>query len=322
MASKAFEHFHLPNGSELKNRIIKAAMEENMADVVRGNQPSEALIRLYHEWAKGGSSLVLSGHIMIDPRALACPGDVLLAKDSPYHDDDIWRSRFRWTATKAEQLGINGVEIHAAHDQWGGSLENRARLLFEVIKAIRGAVSPSFGVGVKINCADFQRGGFDTQDLKWVVQQLNEMQLDFIELSGGNAESPAMRGAHQRIHDQRTARTVAREAYFLEAARDLEMVAKVPLIVTGGITTLETANAVAATSPRVLVGMATAVGIIPDLPNRWLAGESPVLQLPKSWLLPGILRFAASTACVQWNLHSIGLGKDTWPGVWLGIAFI
>ena len=401
MTSPVFEPFLLPNGTKLKNRIIKAAMEENMADVVNGNQPSESLINLYREWAKGGSSLVLSGHIMIDPKAMACPGDVLLAKDAPLHDDGLWRSwtqaaksngaqfwlqinhpgrqikkgsglptyapsalaidigkfssffdaplemsetqilevvdRFRWTAKKAEELGIDGVEIHAAHgylisqflspksnrrtDRWGGSLENRARLLFEVIKAVRDSVSPSFGVGVKINSADFQRGGFDSEDLKWTVQRLNDMRLDFIELSGGNVESPAMRGAKQK-DDKRAASTIAREAYFLEAAQELKTIAKVPLVVTGGITTLETANAVVSTSDNVLAGLGTALGMIPDLPNRWAAGERPALELSKSWVLPYMLQFAASTAAVQWNLHSIGQGKSPWPGVWPALAFV
>lgn len=102
-------------------------------------------------------------------------------------------------------------------DRWDGSLENRARLLFQVIKAIRESVSPFFGVGVKINSADFQGGGFDSEDLKWTVQRLNNMQLDFIELSGGNVESSAMRGAKQEDH-KRAASTIAREAYFLAVA--------------------------------------------------------------------------------------------------------
>lgn len=399
MASPLFEPFLLPNGSKLKNRIIKAAMEEKMADVVNGNQPSEALVKLYKSWATGGSSLVISGHIMIDPRAMAAPGDVLLAEDSPPQDQGRWRdwvqaaksndtqfwlqinhpgrqigkgsglptyaaspisldlgflssqfappremsedqildviARFRWTARRAEELGVDGVEIHAAHgyllsnflspksnirsDRWGGSLENRSRLLFEVIKAVRESVSPSFGVGVKINSADFQRGGFGSDDLKWTVQQLNEMKLDFIELSGGNYESPAMGGGGE---EKRSARTLAREAYFIEAAEELATITEVPLVVTGGITRRETADAVVSSSNRILAGFGTVLGMIPDLPNRWAAGENPVLKLSTSWILPGMLQFIGKTASVQWSLHSIGKGKGPRPRVWPGVAFV
>ncbi|GIZ45478.1 hypothetical protein CKM354_000864300 [Cercospora kikuchii] len=401
MSSPALEPFLLQNGTKLKNRIYKAAMEENMADVAHGNQPSQGLINLYRTWAEGGSGLVMSGHVMIDPRAMALPGDVLLAEDGPVQSDQRWREwikgaksnntqfwlqinhpgrqikkgsglptyapsavplemgklsgmfdmplemseekiqdviqRFRWAAKKAEELGVDGVEIHAAHgylisqflspksnkrtDRWGGPLENRARLLFEVIKAIREAVSPSFGVGVKINSADFQRGGFDSNDLKWTVEQMNDMKLDFVELSGGNYEMPAMGGAAQG-NEKKSARTIAREAYFLEAAQELKSIAKVPLIVTGGITKLETANAVASLSENTLVGIGTALGYVPDLPNRWAAGEQPVLKFPKSWVLPGMLKFAGNIACVHWNMANIGKGKPIWEGVWPMLAVL
>lgn len=147
------------------------------------------------------------------------------------------------------------------------------------------------------------------------------MKLDFVELSGGNYEMPAMGGAAQS-NEKKSARTIAREAYFLEAAQELKSIAKVPLIVTGGITKLETANAVASLSDNTLVGIGTALGYIPDLPNRWVAGEQPVLKFPESWVLPGMLKFAANISCVHWNMVNIGKGKPIWTGVWPALAFL
>lgn len=108
--------------------------------------------------------------------------------------------RFVWTARKAEELEADGLGLHAAYgflishclsplsnkrtDRWGGSLENRARLLFEAVSAIRGAVSPKLGLGVKIDSADYQRGGFRPDHLTWVVRKLNDMGLNLIEISG------------------------------------------------------------------------------------------------------------------------------------------
>ncbi|PTU49977.1 2,4-dienoyl-CoA reductase, partial [Pseudomonas plecoglossicida] len=153
--------------------------------------------------------------------------------------------RFARTAALAEEAGFSGVQIHAAHgyllsqflsplsnqrqDRWGGSLENRARLLLEVVKAVREVVSPGFAVAVKLNSADFQRGGFEPADARQVVLWLNELPVDLVELSGGSYEAPAMQG------NARDGRTLAREAYFLEFARGIAAIAKMPVMVTGGI---------------------------------------------------------------------------------------
>lgn len=132
--------------------------------------------------------------------------------------------RFANTARLGEKAGFTGVEIHAAHgyllsqflsplsnkrqDQWGGSLENRARILIEIVEAVRKVVSPQFTVAVKLNSADFQRGGFSAEDAQQVVKMLNEHAVDLVELSGGSYEAPAMQG------QARDGRTLAREAYF------------------------------------------------------------------------------------------------------------
>lgn len=187
-------------------------------------------------------------------------------------------ARFVATARQAEKAGFDGVQIHAAHgyllsqflspltnqrkDQWGGSVSNRARLLLEIVRQVRAAVAADFAVAVKINSADFQRGGFDLDDAHKVVQMLNPLGVDVIEVSGGNYEAPAMQG--------RTAdgRTLAREAYFLEFAEQIARVSEVPVMSTGGVTRLATAQAVVDAGVA-LVGMGTALAICPDLVNRW-----------------------------------------------------
>ena len=153
--------------------------------------------------------------------------------------------RFAETAALAEQTGFDGVQIHAAHgyllsqflspltnqreDRWGGSLENRVRLLLDVVRAVRARVTPGFGVGVKLNSADFQRDGFEPKDAATVVRWLNELPVDLVEISGGSYESPAMQGTPQ------LASTRAQEAYFIDFARDIVAVARMPVMVTGGI---------------------------------------------------------------------------------------
>jgi 2,4-dienoyl-CoA reductase-like NADH-dependent reductase (Old Yellow Enzyme family) len=227
--------------------------------------------------------------------------------------------RFATAAKLAEQAGFDGVEVHAAHgylisqflsplvnrrdDEWGGPLENRARLLLDVVRAIRMIVSPSFAVAVKLNSADFQRGGFDADDAGRVIAMLEPVGVDLVELSGGSYESPAMAG---RPTDGRAA---AREAYFLELAAELAKSSPLPLMLTGGITRRETAEAVLANGIAV-VGMGTAIAVTPDLPNRWCEGLEATERLNSVTWSDKTLASAASMALVRQQMRRITRGKE------------
>jgi len=248
-----FEPISLANQTTIPNRIAKAAMEENMAD--EGQVPGDALINLYRHWAQAGKSggglfymqinhpgrQVLSslGTVPVSASAtrvgITAYGDLKFKTARALTGEEIREmiSRFADTAVAAEQAGFDGVEIHAAHgylisqflspvsnlreDEWGGSLENRASLLLEIVKAVRSRVRSSFGVAVKLNSADFQRGGFEVSDAKQVVGWLNGEAVDFVELSGGSYESVAMMGASddERLDHIGTTSTEKREMYFL-----------------------------------------------------------------------------------------------------------
>jgi 2,4-dienoyl-CoA reductase-like NADH-dependent reductase (Old Yellow Enzyme family) len=227
--------------------------------------------------------------------------------------------RFATTATLAERAGFDGVEVHAAHgylisqflsplvnqrgDEWGGSLENRARLLLDVVRSIREVVSPPFAVAVKLNSADFQRGGFGIEDAARVIAMLDPLGVDLVELSGGSYESPAMAG---RPADGRTA---AREAYFLELAGQLAKTSPLPLMLTGGITRRETAEQVLS-SGVALVGMASAMAITPDLCSRWQEGREATERLaPVTWS-DKTLASAADTALARHQMRRITRGHQ------------
>ncbi len=232
--------------------------------------------------------------------------------------------RFVISARRAQEAGFDGVQIHAAHgyllsqflspltnrrnDKRGGSLANRASLLLDIVSAVRQAVGPSFGVGVKINSADFQRGGFDVDDARWVVEQLNLLPVDLIELSGGSYEAPAMQG------QARDGRTLQREAYFLEFVRDIATESRVPVMVTGGIRRQPVAEQVLDGGAQ-LVGMATALAIDPALPTRWQRGEeiAPSLR-PVTWSNK-VLASLANMAMVKFQLRRLSRGQPSNPQV-------
>ena len=130
-----------------------------------------------------------------------------------------------------ETAGFDGVQIHGAHgylvtqflspltnlrdDEWGGDPERRMRFLLEVVRRIRArGVARASRSAIKLNSADFQRGGFTEDESRDVVAALAKEGVDLIEVSGGTYESPAMMGSA-------AASTRAREAYFLEYARSV-----------------------------------------------------------------------------------------------------
>ncbi|ODJ21034.1 NADH:flavin oxidoreductase/NADH oxidase family protein, partial [Serratia sp. ISTD04] len=223
-------------------------------------------------------------------------------------------ARFAASAHAAEKAGFTGVQIHAAHgylisqflsplanqrsDRWGGELANRARLLLEVVRAVRQRVSPDFCVVVKLNSADFQRGGFSPDEARQVLLMLNELPVDLVELSGGSYESPAMQG--EAADDS----TLAREAYFLTFARDLAAVARMPVMTTGGIARPSVAQRVL-NSGVAVVGIATAMAEIPDLPRRWQTGEAPhALPAPVKWR-DKTLTLLARMALIKRRMHAL-----------------
>lgn len=375
-----FEATTLPNGVQLKNRLVKAAMEENMA--AAGQDPSAQLIELYRHWALGGTGLLISGNVMVSRKALTGPGGVVLdaksdltlfqswaeagqqngtklilqlnhpgrqmpanlgqqaiapsavaldlgqfskmfASPRAMTPDDIaeFKQQFLVSSQLALQAGFAGVQIHAAHgyllsqflsplvnqrqDQYGGPLENRVRLLLELVTLLRHELPATFIISLKLNSADFQRGGFSTEDAKQVLLWLNPLALDFVELSGGSYEAPAMQG------DSRDGSTLAREAYFLDFAKELQQSAQMPLMVTGGIHRPEVAEQVLQTGVA-LVGIATALALAPDLPNRWQQGEALSPVLPAFSFAKKPLQSLAKMAYTRLMLRRLGRVLPFW----------
>jgi 2,4-dienoyl-CoA reductase-like NADH-dependent reductase (Old Yellow Enzyme family) len=232
--------------------------------------------------------------------------------------------RFARTAQLGEQAGFTGVEIHAAHgyllsqflspltnqrtDEWGGSLANRARLLLDIVKAVRAVVSAQFAVAVKLNSADFQRGGFSAEDARQVVELLNDLGVDLVELSGGSYEAPAMQG------ETRDGRTLAREAYFVEFARDIQKVAKMPVMVTGGVRRRPIAEMVVHSGVD-MVGIGTALAIDPNLPRDWLQGRDSAPELPPITWKNKAMASLANMAVVKFQLRKLSQARQTDPNV-------
>jgi len=212
--------------------------------------------------------------------------------------------RFATAAVVSREAGFTGVQIHAAHgylisqflsplanrrtDEWGGSLENRARFLLETVKAVRAAVGTDFGLGVKLNSADFQKGGFAFEDCTVVAGWLADLGVDLLEISGGSYEQPAMMdfAGMEPPEVPKQASTLAREAYFVDLAKALMTGRTPPLLVTGGFRT-ERAMAAAIADGIAMIGIGRPLCATPDAIAEMLAGHSDELPRPEQSLRIG-----------------------------------
>lgn len=193
--------------------------------------------------------------------------------------------RYGRAAGLAEQAGFDGVQIHGAHgylvsqflspltntrdDAWGGTPEKRRAFVLAILKAMRDATSDDFSIGIKLNSADFQRGGFSEQESIDLMVALSEAGIDLIEVSGGTYEAPAMTGVK--------ASTRAREAYFMDfAERVRSHIPNTPLVVTGGFRTYAGMKDALDTGSLDFVGIARLLAVEPSVSKRLLAGQDPV----------------------------------------------
>ncbi len=258
--------------------------------------------------------------------------------------------RFAHAAAVSREVGFTGTQIHAAHgyllseflnpranrrtDAWGGSLENRARLLLETVKAVRANVGADFAVSVKLNSADFQKGGFSFDDCMKVVEMLNGAGIDLLEISGGNYEQPRMAGLDglEPVFEENVrATTRAREAYFIGYAATIAKVAKMPLMVTGGFRTRAAMNAAIDEGSTAIVGLARPLCGEPLAAKRLIdgaIGEMPsyekMLRLGPGWLGPhsplAIIKMINGFGAQGWYcLHLLRMGEGLEPDLTMSV---
>ena len=373
--------FTLPNGSILKNRIVKSAMSENFG--TRHHAPSKGLINAYKVWAKGNPGLLITGNIMIDSMALGEARNVVVEDYKDFEllkkwaksvegtgvhlwpqinhpgrqafaainretvgpsaislnmgntskmfklptaltEEAIWDiiKRFGNTARIMKEAGFTGCQIHGAHgylvsqflspisnvrtDQFGGSISNRARFVLEIYREIRYQVGSGYPIGIKINSADFQTGGFTELESLEVIRLLENEGIDLIEISGGTYEKPAM------IQGDRKKSTIAREAYFLDYIEKARKLIKTPLLLTGGIRSVSVMEKALKDGNLDFIGLARPFCLYPNLANQVFDGSVKRFETP----IPNIgIKFLDKLGGIElpWyelQIQRIGKGKS------------
>jgi 2,4-dienoyl-CoA reductase-like NADH-dependent reductase (Old Yellow Enzyme family) len=266
----------------------------------------------------------------VAPSALALPAPLNNMFNAPraLDEKEIFEiiERFGHAAKTVKDCGFDGVQIHGAHgylvsqflsskhnqrnDQWGGDIDGRMKFVIEVYKKIRENVGSEFPIGIKINSADFGRGGFSHHEAVEVARKLSELGIDLIEISGGSYEAPVMTGAKIKGSTQK------REAYFLEYAADIKKVISCPLMVTGGFRTGEFMEEVLSESDQLdVVGLGRALCLNPNFSNEVLAGNKVVSEVKRltsgSKLIDSI--FPLEIIWYTMQIHRMGAGKKPNP---------
>ena len=338
-----FTPITLPNGTTIKNRFFKSAMSEGMG--TRDFQPKKNIATLYKRWAEGGTGLIITGNIMVDPKRTAEPGNIVFDKNSNMEILKDWAKqgqqhgakvmvqlnhpgkqvpktiaketvapstiplgnglnklfstpralttseveelvqKFVTSAKVAKEAGFSGVQIHAAHgylisqflsphdnrrtDKYGGSLENRMRFLKEIYLGMREELGKDFTIGIKINSTDFKEDGLTEEDSLKTIIELANLGLDFVEISGGTYERPAMMGATSKSTNQ---------VFFAEYSKKLKQKIEIPVVVTGGIRSINAMNTLLNDNTTDFIGIARPLTIDPNIPNKIKQGTYTIVE--------------------------------------------
>ena len=338
-----FTPITLPNGTTIKNRFFKSAMSEGMG--TKNFQPKKNIATLYKRWAEGGTGLIITGNIMIDPKGTAEPGNIVFDKNSNMEILKDWAKqgqqhgakvmvqlnhpgkqapktiaketvapsavplgnglnklfstpralttseveelvqKFITSAKVAKEAGFSGVQIHAAHgylisqflsphdnrrtDKYGGLLENRMRFLKEIYLGMREELGKDFPIGIKINSTDFKEDGLTEEDSLETIVELANLGLDFVEISGGTYERPAMMGATS---------TSSNKVFFAEYSKKLKQKVDIPVIVTGGIRSINAMNTLLNDNTTDFIGIARPLTIDPNIPNKIKQGTYTIVE--------------------------------------------
>jgi len=266
---------------------------EKPGNLVLGSQSDDELLRQLteagsrygtHLWPQLSHAGALA-HLPISrpagPSALDLDG--LQCDELPLKSIEALPAIYARAAAHAQSVGFSGVEVHAGHgfllsqflsplfnrrtDHFGGSIQNRCRILLEIVNEIRAEVGSGFAIGVKINSSDQLDGGLTEDDALVVVSLLGEHGVDLIDISGGTYFPGAASSS-----DRRSA-----GPYFLDFARRARAVTDVPLMVTGGFKTRQEAADAVSSGVADVVGLARTLALDSTTPAAWLtpAGGDP-----------------------------------------------
>lgn len=250
-----------------------------MADAVHG-KGGRIVLQLAHGGLLAGTQL--TGQPALAPSLAGGPEKTRRREMTEADIADTIKA-YGEAALRAKKAGFDGVQIHAAHgyllnqflspwfnrrsDRWGGSIENRTRIVLDILASARNATGEDFPILAKMNSEDFLEGGLAREDSLQAALMIAAAGADAIELSGGTLLSGKLSPSRSKID------SVEQEAYFRDAARAIKAKLKIPLALVGGIRSFEVAEGLVKEGIADFVSMSRPFIREPGLVNRWKRGD-------------------------------------------------
>lgn len=330
---------------EMKNRFIRGALWENLADE-KGHMTSK-LFNIYEELAKGGVGTIITGYAFVTKDEQPNPGMMGIYDDSFISEYKNFTDRIHdlgsniimqivyggfmtnynvgervilgpstmenevtgtWAreitkgeiinlvkayaeaARRVKKSGFDGVEIHAGHgyllsqflspyynkrnDEYGGNIENRGRIIFEIFKAMREAVGKDFPILIKLNSADYiNEGGLTPEDSLYVAKKLADLGINAIEVTGGNESIKQVIDNNLGAARTKIAMSKDKESYFMDYGTKLADMVNIPVILVGGNRHYEVMNELLNNTKIQYFTLSRPLTAEPDLINKWANGD-------------------------------------------------
>jgi len=241
---------------------------------------AHAVVQLSHGGRQTMPNLI-GGRDVLAPSAVYSRSMKLTPKEMSVKEIKEVMEAFVSAAERAKKAGFHGVQLHAAHgyllsnflspfsnvrtDDYGGSTQGRVRILVEIFDRIRARCGKDFPVLLKLNSEEGLRGGLDVEEAGRIVHILDQKGFAAIEVSGGVYETGL--SSRTKIKFRKD------EAYFLTNAVRLRRETKIPLILVGGIRSLERLNEILNVGHVDMVSMCRPFIREPLLVKRWKEGD-------------------------------------------------
>jgi 2,4-dienoyl-CoA reductase-like NADH-dependent reductase (Old Yellow Enzyme family) len=284
-----------PRAKGVKGQIciyneVCAAEASKIADAVHQTDPS---CRVIAQLCHPGRQITYE-NLMADcvgPSEVESPLLVRKARALSVEEIESIVRNFIDAIDRAKQSGFDGVQLHAAHgyllnsflspytnrrtDEYGGSIENRVRIIKEIVLGAREKVG-DFPILIKINCDDHVEGGIRKEDLPEIIKEIEATGVDAIEVSGAMWDclvhtKEELGFVPIPLPEARTQiKSLDKQSYYYDYVKNLRV--SIPIILVGGHRNIERMETILQEGVVDFLSLSRPLIAEPELPNRWKQG--------------------------------------------------